>query len=46
MVLSNLLFVYKDPANLVLVVNSSDHEEKYFMDKFNLAALPNLGQER
>lgn len=45
-ILSNLLFVYNDPANLVLVVNSSEHEEKYFMEKFNLAPLPNLGQER
>ncbi|KAL0880773.1 hypothetical protein ABMA27_001974 [Loxostege sticticalis] len=45
-VLSNLLWVYNDPANLVLVINSSDHEEKYFTEKFNLATLPTIGSER
>ncbi|XP_063621572.1 DNA repair endonuclease XPF isoform X1 [Cydia splendana] len=45
-IISNLLWVYKDPANLVLVINSSDHEEKYFTEKFNLKPLPNLGTER
>ncbi|KAG7306142.1 hypothetical protein JYU34_008734 [Plutella xylostella] len=45
-ILSNLLWVYKDPGNLVLVINSGDHEEKYFMEKFNLNHLPTLGTER
>lgn len=45
-IISNLLWVYKDPGNLVLVINSSDHEEKYFMEKFGLSPLPNLGTER
>ncbi|KAJ0175655.1 hypothetical protein K1T71_008814 [Dendrolimus kikuchii] len=45
-ILLNLLWVYKDPSNLVLILNSSDHEEKYFTEKFQLAALPNLGTER
>ncbi|XP_013183116.1 DNA repair endonuclease XPF [Amyelois transitella] len=45
-ILSNLLWVYKDPENLVLVLNSSDHEEKYFTDQFSLVPLPNLGSER
>lgn len=45
-IISNLLWVYKDPGNLVLVINSSDHEEKYFMERFNLAPVPNLGADR
>ncbi|XP_063822448.1 DNA repair endonuclease XPF [Ostrinia nubilalis] len=45
-VLSNLLWVYNDPANLILVLNSSDHEEKYFTEKFNLNTLPTVGSER
>ncbi|XP_059046563.1 DNA repair endonuclease XPF isoform X2 [Achroia grisella] len=45
-ILANLLWVYKDPGNLVLVVNSSEHEEKHFMEKFGLTPLPNLGPER
>ncbi|CAH2076241.1 unnamed protein product, partial [Iphiclides podalirius] len=45
-VLANLIWVYKDPGNLILVVNSSDDEEKYFMTKFNLNPLPNIGTER
>ncbi|CAG9785513.1 unnamed protein product [Diatraea saccharalis] len=45
-ILSNFLWLYNDPANLVLVLNSNDHEEKYFMEKFNLTALPTLGSER
>ncbi|CAG9578817.1 unnamed protein product [Danaus chrysippus] len=45
-IVSNLLWVYKDPGNLVLIINSSDHEEKFFSEKFNLSVLPNLGSER
>ncbi|XP_075974151.1 DNA repair endonuclease XPF mei-9 isoform X2 [Anticarsia gemmatalis] len=45
-IISNLLWIYKDPGNLVLVINSSDHEEKYFMEKFNLSSLPTLGADR
>ncbi|KAI8422398.1 hypothetical protein MSG28_006247 [Choristoneura fumiferana] len=45
-IISNLLWVYNDPANLVLVLNSNDYEEKHFMEKFKLSPLPNLGTER
>ncbi|KAM3964283.1 DNA repair endonuclease XPF mei-9 [Aphomia sociella] len=45
-ILANLLWVYKDPGNLVLILNASDYEEKYFTEKFSLAPLPNLGPER
>ncbi|KAL4715488.1 hypothetical protein ACJJTC_009114 [Scirpophaga incertulas] len=45
-ILSNILWIHKDPSNLVLVLNSSDFEEKYFLRKFNLTPLPNLGTER
>ncbi|XP_026751876.1 DNA repair endonuclease XPF isoform X1 [Galleria mellonella] len=45
-IIANLLWIYKDPGNLVLVINSSEHEEKYLMEKFGLNALPNLGLER
>ncbi|XP_034826985.1 DNA repair endonuclease XPF isoform X1 [Maniola hyperantus] len=45
-VVANLLWVHKDPANLVLVINSNDHEEKFFTEKFNLTVLPNTGSER
>ncbi|XP_026732524.1 DNA repair endonuclease XPF isoform X1 [Trichoplusia ni] len=45
-IISNLLWIYKDPGNLVFVLNSSEHEEKYFTEKFGLTALPNLGTER
>lgn len=29
-VVANLLRVYSDPANLVLVINAADYEEKYY----------------
>ncbi|XP_039751108.1 DNA repair endonuclease XPF [Pararge aegeria] len=45
-VVANLLWVHKDPGNLVLVLNSSDHEEKLFTEKFRLTVLPNTGAER
>ncbi|CAB3223704.1 unnamed protein product [Arctia plantaginis] len=45
-IISNLLWIYRDPANLVLVINSSDHEEKYFTERFNLTPLPTLGADR
>lgn len=45
-IVSNLLWIYKDPAHLVLVLNSGDHEEKYFTEKFGFSALPNVGAER
>ncbi|KAH9635575.1 hypothetical protein HF086_003189 [Spodoptera exigua] len=45
-IISNLLWIYKDPAHLVFVLNSSEHEEKYFNEKFNLSSLPNVGAER
>ncbi|XP_050673824.1 DNA repair endonuclease XPF isoform X1 [Leptidea sinapis] len=45
-IISNILFIHNDPGNLVLVLNSSDHEEKYFSERFNLSALPLTGVER
>ncbi|XP_022814584.1 DNA repair endonuclease XPF [Spodoptera litura] len=45
-ILSNLLWIYKDPAHLVFVLNSSEHEEKYFNEKFKLSPLPNIGADR
>ncbi|XP_049868551.1 DNA repair endonuclease XPF [Pectinophora gossypiella] len=45
-ILSNLLWVFKDPGNLVLVINSGEYEEKLLTEKFNLTALPALGTER
>ncbi|KAJ2942618.1 hypothetical protein O0L34_g2084 [Tuta absoluta] len=45
-VLSNLLWVYNNPSNLVLVLNCGDHEEKHFMEKFKLPALPTAGADR
>ncbi|CAH0714279.1 unnamed protein product, partial [Brenthis ino] len=45
-IVSNILWVFKDPANLVLVINSSEYEEKYFSKKFNLPTMPNTGSER
>lgn len=45
-IISNLLWIYKDPAHLVFVLNSSEHEEKYFNEKFQLSPLPNVGAER
>ncbi|XP_068632309.1 DNA repair endonuclease XPF isoform X2 [Battus philenor] len=38
--------IYKDPSNLVLIINSHDEEEKLFTSKFNLTSLPNNGNER
>ncbi|KAK5647030.1 hypothetical protein RI129_005494 [Pyrocoelia pectoralis] len=34
-VIINLLKVYSDPGNLVLVLNCSDNEEKYYIEKIN-----------
>lgn len=34
-VLTNLLKVYCDPGNLILVVNSTDYEEKYYKKELN-----------
>ncbi|XP_045534517.1 DNA repair endonuclease XPF [Papilio machaon] len=45
-VLANIIWVYNDPGNLVLVLNSSDDEEKLFTTQFNLPSLPNIGAER
>ncbi|XP_072938582.1 DNA repair endonuclease XPF [Epargyreus clarus] len=45
-ILANLLWLYKDPSHLVLVINSSEHEEKYFTEKFKLLPLPTVGAER
>ncbi|KAJ8730875.1 hypothetical protein PYW08_002288 [Mythimna loreyi] len=45
-IVSNMLWIYKDPAHLVFVLNSGDHEEKYFTQKFGLSALPNVGTDR
>ncbi|XP_013142618.1 PREDICTED: DNA repair endonuclease XPF [Papilio polytes] len=45
-VLANIIWVYNDPGNLVLVLNSSDDEEKLFTTQFNLPSLPNVGTER
>lgn len=45
-IVSNILWTYKDAANLVLVLNSSEYEEKYFSKIFNLPVLPNTGSER
>lgn len=35
LVILNLLKVYCDPGNLVLVLNSTEREEKYFQEKLN-----------
>lgn len=35
LVILNLLKVYCDPGNLVLVLNATESEEKYFQDKLN-----------
>lgn len=35
LVLLNILKVYQDPGNLVLVLNATDAEQKYFDDKLN-----------
>ncbi|XP_026315532.1 DNA repair endonuclease XPF isoform X2 [Hyposmocoma kahamanoa] len=45
-ILCNLLNVFIDPSNLVLVINSSEHEEKFLTDHFKLSTLPNLGTDR
>lgn len=45
-ILCNLLNVFIDPSNLVLVINSSEHEEKFLIDQFKLSTLPNLGTDR
>ncbi|XP_038214945.1 DNA repair endonuclease XPF-like isoform X1 [Zerene cesonia] len=45
-IISNILWVYKNPANLVLVLNSNEHEETYFNKKLNLFSLPIKGSER
>ncbi|CAF4848399.1 unnamed protein product [Pieris macdunnoughi] len=45
-IISNILWVYKNPANLVLVLNSNEHEEKYFSENFKISPLPNTGTER
>ncbi|XP_047530253.1 DNA repair endonuclease XPF [Vanessa atalanta] len=45
-IVANLLWIHNDPANLVLVINSSEYEEKYFSEKFNLTVLPTNGNER
>lgn len=44
--MANLLWVHKDPGNLVLVINSNDNEEKYFTEKLQLTPVPTLGNER
>ncbi|XP_041988580.1 DNA repair endonuclease XPF [Aricia agestis] len=46
MIVSNLLWLYNNPTNLVIVLNSNEHEEKYFCEKFKLPTLPNSGTER
>nr|XP_037870438.1 DNA repair endonuclease XPF-like isoform X2 [Bombyx mori] len=45
-IVANLLWVHKDPGNLVLVINSNDNEEKYFTEKNQLTPVPTLGNER
>ncbi|CAH2108223.1 unnamed protein product [Euphydryas editha] len=45
-VVANILWVHKDPANLVLVINSNEFEEIYFNQKLNLTVLPTVGNER
>ncbi|XP_077291121.1 DNA repair endonuclease XPF-like [Arctopsyche grandis] len=45
-VVQNILRAHNDPSNLVIVVNSSDAEEKYYMDLLKLKSLPNLITER
>lgn len=45
-IVANLLWVHKDPGNLVLVINSNDNEEKYFTEKLQLTPVPTLGNER
>lgn len=45
-ILLNLLWLYNDPANLVLVLNSNEHEEKYFNKELNLRSLPALSTDR
>ncbi|CAG4971833.1 unnamed protein product [Parnassius apollo] len=45
-ILENIIWIYKDPGNLVLVLNSSDEEEKYFTTKFKLTSLASNGAER
>lgn len=42
----NLLRAHADPSNLVLVVNSADYEEKYYMSKLKLSPLPLLSADR
>ncbi|CAK1540440.1 unnamed protein product [Leptosia nina] len=45
-IISNFLWMYKEPTNLVLILNSNEYEERYFSEKFKLSALPNTGAER
>lgn len=45
-IISNLLWIYKDPEHLVFVLNSGEQEERYFIEKFGLSPLPNLGTDR
>ncbi|XP_045533645.1 DNA repair endonuclease XPF isoform X1 [Pieris brassicae] len=45
-IITNILWVYKNPANLVLVLNSNEYEEKYFSENFKISPLPNIGTER
>lgn len=34
-VLMNIITVYSDPGNLVLILNSTEFEEKYITEKLN-----------
>ncbi|RVE46864.1 hypothetical protein evm_008509 [Chilo suppressalis] len=45
-ILANFLWVHKHSSHLVLIINSNDHQERYFSEKFKLTALPTLGSER
>lgn len=45
-VILNFLRAHNHPSNLILIINSEDHEQKFFTEKLKLEQLPLLSNER